>query len=196
TIAAARDVPAPKTIARGAKSESDVVLPFDDPHPADRLVVERIAHAGDEAIDLALHGDGEPEIELSAPSKARPQSIAPDPPLALLPPAAERAAAAPPVAPRPVAMPAPVRAAEREAARVPPDRDAKEPTLARPAPAASRPEPEIVRPRAPVSVASAGTLRIQDRPTAFLDQGTDEFKENALEKTRSAIWPLALAIGV
>jgi hypothetical protein len=59
-----------------------------------------------------------------------------------------------------------------------------------------KPEGNRVKPEMPKLDAEAGERRRIAPPTAFIDQSTDEFRQTALEKTRSAVWPLALAVGI
>jgi hypothetical protein len=152
--------------AQRPKREADVALPFEDPHPTDSFDIAKVFHVKQEPVDLPLHDDAEPVIQLR-------EDIAVEPPLV---PLAGTLEAEAPKAEAELKLEEPKREAS-PAEPAPPRRDAR------------RREPPKVESEVP-------ERRRVAPPTAFVDQGTDEFRQSALEKTRSAIWPLALAVGV
>jgi serine/threonine-protein kinase len=197
-----------------------------DLHLHDEPVIQLrddVAHgAGNAAAPVRreTHAPSRPEAAKPAePAPATPASTVAQPPMA--PPRAEPALSRSEPVPSPRAEPA-----ARRADPVPPRIEAVGSRVERTAPRAeSAPRDERVRDQKPAHEATRSAAREERKrrpaviapapalqadaqpdlalaaaggkaPTAFLDQGTDEFRQTALEKTRSAIWPLALAIGV
>jgi len=175
-----RQVPGPESrvsspVPRVSRRQADVALPFEEPQPTDSFDIARVFDAPVAApIDLDLKVLPEASIREDPEPVIERVSAPEDLPVIQLReeirdvPAVER------------------RAAKREARKIVPA-----PVAAAPAADALTSEP------GPDAVKSPGDVgRRIAPPTAFIDQSTEEFRDSALEKTRSAIWPLALAIGV
>src|SRR5262249_23515210 len=121
----------PKPVARSPKPEKpeeDVALPFADPHPTDSFDIEKVFDVKQEPVDLPLHHDSEPVIQLRDEIPAPEPEIfkpAPEPPLPKL--------VVPPPAPVPI---------EAKVEPEPPKVEVPKPEAPKPeAPKSERPKP-------------------------------------------------------
>jgi hypothetical protein len=187
TIAALEPERATPAAMPREKKGNEPALPFDDLRPAaaDGFDIETVFASVEEPIELHLHE--EPVIQL------REEIPVADLPVAPMPVRVEP----------PLVVPEPLPRARPEA----PSRG-EEPSRGAPVMADAAPKREV-RKRQPIAAQgdTEEALPLKEPepaaqppklapPTAFIDQSTEEFRESALEKTRSAVWPLALAIGV
>ena len=196
----------PKRAASSLTPMADVALPFELPRPTDTFDIDEV-DLKHEPVDLPLHGDSEPVIQLREeiePPALEPVVHRPQPEVGV-------------GKLEPAALEVPTHSPEPEVGSVTPEPRGRRPEARSAKPEARRPRPDVLSLRPERPEASLRTLEPEGRnhepsspkhepeigerrriapPTAFIDQSTDEFRQSALEKTRSAIWPLALAVGI
>ena len=183
----------------------DTELPFDEPRAIHGFAVREF-DAPEPEIDLRLHEEKADALPI----------VPPAPPVAKPPPRPSRVAAvaAPVSRPRASVTPATARASfdAGAASGAPGSAPASASVSVPSAPVTEPARVDVERPRdaarpharsVPAQMldlksppAPAPEPFVSRTPTAFVDQSTDEFRESALEKTRSAVWPLVLAMGV